>query len=92
MELIANKYPKMTKTVTTPYHVAEYLRPEESAAYLEACLEEADGNAAFIAKVLGDIARARRISQIRKKRELARIIFKLNNHPLKDGWVRESWS
>lgn len=28
------------------------------AAYLEACIEEADGNAAFIAKALGDIARA----------------------------------
>jgi DNA-binding phage protein len=28
------------------------------AAYLDACLEEADGDAAFIAKALGDIARA----------------------------------
>jgi len=59
------KYPKMKKTVTTPYHVAEHLRtPEESAAYLEACLEEADGDAAFIAKALGDIARARGMSQV----------------------------
>ena len=49
----------MTKTVTTPYDVAEHLRtPEEVAAYLYACLEEADGDAAFIAKALGDIARA----------------------------------
>ena len=41
----------MTKTVTTRYDVAEHLRtPEEMAAYLEACLEEADGDAAFIAK------------------------------------------
>jgi probable addiction module antidote protein len=50
----------MTKTVTTRYDVAEHLRtPEEMAAYLEACLEEADGDAAFIAKALGDIARAK---------------------------------
>jgi DNA-binding phage protein len=32
------------KTTTTPYDVAEHLRtPEEMAAYLEACIEEADG-------------------------------------------------
>ena len=34
------------------------------AAYLEACLEEADGDAAFIAKALGDIARAKGMSQV----------------------------
>ena len=34
----------MSKTKTTRYDVAEHLRiPEEMAAYLEACLEEADG-------------------------------------------------
>ncbi len=50
----------MSKTVTTRYDVAEHLRtPEEMAAYFQACLEEADGDAAFIAKALGDIARAR---------------------------------
>ena len=47
----------MRKTLTTRYDVAEHLRtPEDMAAYLEACLEEADGDAAFIAKALGDIA------------------------------------
>jgi probable addiction module antidote protein len=50
----------MSKTTTTRYDVAEHLRnPEEMAAYLEACLEEADGDAAFIAKALGDIACAK---------------------------------
>ena len=50
----------MTKITTTLYDVAEHLRtPEEMAAYLEACLEEADGDAAFIAKALGGIARAK---------------------------------
>jgi hypothetical protein len=48
----------MTKIVTTRYDVTEHLRsPEEMVACLEACLEEADGDAAFIAKALGDITR-----------------------------------
>ena len=50
----------MPKTTTSRYDVAEHLRtPEEMAAYLEATLEEANGDAAFIAKALGDIARAK---------------------------------
>lgn len=44
----------------TRYDVAEHLRaPDEMAAYLEACKEEAGGDAAFIAKALGDIACAK---------------------------------
>ncbi len=44
----------MTKTVTSSYDVAEHLRtPEEMAAYLEACMEEADGDAEFIARAPG---------------------------------------
>ena len=55
----------MTKTVTSTYDVAEHLRtPEEMAAYLEACMDEAGDDAAFIAKALGDIARARGMSQV----------------------------
>ncbi len=51
------------KTTTSPYDVAEHLRThEEMAAYLEACIEEADGDAAFIAKALGDIARAQEMT------------------------------
>lgn len=54
----------MSKTATTRYDVAEHLRtPEEMAAYLEACLEEADGDAAFIAKALSDIVRAKKNSR-----------------------------
>ena len=50
------------RTPTSRYDVAEHLRtPEEIAAYLEASLEEADGDAAFVAKALGDIAQARGI-------------------------------
>ena len=63
----------MAKTKTTRYDVAEHLRtPEEMAAYLEACLEEANGNAAFIAKSLGDIARARGMSQVARDAGLSR--------------------
>ena len=55
----------MAKTKTSKYDVAEHLRtPEEMAAYLEACLEEANGDAAFIAKALGDIARAKGMTQV----------------------------
>jgi probable addiction module antidote protein len=53
----------MSKISIRRYDVAEHLRtPEEMAAYLEACLEEADGDAAFVAKALGDIARAQGIA------------------------------
>ena len=61
------------KTTTTLYDVAEYLRtPEEMAAYLEACIEEADGDAAFIAKALGDIARAQGMTQVARDSGLSR--------------------
>ena len=63
----------MRKTKTTRYDVAEHLRtPEEMAAYLEACLDEAEGDDAFIAKALGDIARARGMSQVARDTGLSR--------------------
>ena len=63
----------MAKTKTSRYDVAEHLRtPEEMAAYLEACFEEANGDAAFIAKALGDIARARGMSQVARDAGLSR--------------------
>lgn len=63
----------MTQTKTTPYDVAEHLRTaEEMAAYLEASIEEADGDAAFIAKALGDIARAKGMSQVARDTGLSR--------------------
>lgn len=49
----------MKKAKTTRYDIADHLRTrEEMAAYLEACLDEAGVDAAFIAKGLDDIARA----------------------------------
>jgi probable addiction module antidote protein len=61
------------KTTTSPYDVAEQLRtPEEMAAYLEACIGEADGDAALIAKALRDIARAPGMSQVARDSGLSR--------------------
>jgi probable addiction module antidote protein len=46
--------------------------PEEMAAYLQACLEEADGDAASVAKALGDIARAKGMAQVARDAGLSR--------------------
>lgn len=63
----------MAKTVTTPYDVAEHLHTaEDMAAYLEARMEEAPSDAAFIAKALGDIARARGMSEVAGNSGLSR--------------------
>jgi probable addiction module antidote protein len=63
----------MAKTTTTKYDVAEHLRtPEDMAAYFEACLEEANGDAAFIAKALGNIARAKGMTQVARDAGLSR--------------------
>jgi probable addiction module antidote protein len=63
----------MAKTKTSKYDVAEHLRtPEEMAAYLSVCLEETNGDAAFIAKALGDIARAKGMTQVARDAGLSR--------------------
>src|SRR5574337_497241 len=61
------------KTKTVPYDVAEQLRtPEEMAAYLDAWLAEAPDDAAGIARALGDIARAKGMSQVARDAGLSR--------------------
>jgi probable addiction module antidote protein len=63
----------MTKSKTSRYDVAEHLRtPKEMAAYFEACLEEANGDATFIAKALGDIARAKGMAHVARDAGLSR--------------------
>ena len=63
----------MAKTVTTKYDVSEHLRtPEEMAAYLEVCIEEANGDTAFITKALGDIASAKGMTQVARDAGLSR--------------------
>ena len=63
----------MSKTKTTTYDAADRLRtPEEMALYLDACIEESDGDAAFIAKALGDIARAQGMTRVAADAGLSR--------------------
>jgi probable addiction module antidote protein len=64
---------KSTKVKTSNYDVAEHLRtPEEMAAYLDAWLEEAPEDVSGIARALGDIARAKGMSQVAKDAGLSR--------------------
>lgn len=52
---------------------AEHLKTEEDMAlYLEACFEEAGDDAAFIAKALGTIARAKGMAQLARDTGLGR--------------------
>lgn len=46
--------------------------PEDAVMYFEACLEEAGDDAAFIAKALGNIARARGMTQLASDTGLGR--------------------
>jgi probable addiction module antidote protein len=71
MPKVAEK--KSAKTKTTAYDVSEHLRtPEEMVAYLDAWLAEAPEDAAGIARALGDIARAKGMSQVAKDAGLSR--------------------
>jgi len=61
----------MEKEITSTWDVTEHLETEEDmAAYLEAALEE--NNPSLIAATLGDIARAKGMSQIAKQTGLGR--------------------
>lgn len=61
----------MPKTVTTPWDPADHLKTDEDmAAYLEAALEEADP--AVVAAALGDIARAKGMTQVAREAGLGR--------------------
>lgn len=61
----------MARTPTRPWDPAEHLDTEEDAvAYLNAALE--DGDQALILAVLGDIARARRMTSVAQEAGVAR--------------------
>jgi probable addiction module antidote protein len=63
----------MTTLKLRKWESAEHLKTDEDmAAYLEACLEEAGDDAAFIAKALGNIARAKGMTQLSKDTGLGR--------------------
>jgi probable addiction module antidote protein len=63
----------MTTLKLRKWDSVEHLKTDEDmAAYLEACLEEAGDDAAFIAKALGNIARAKGMTQLSKDTGLGR--------------------
>jgi probable addiction module antidote protein len=62
---------KKTKLKTTKWDVVDYLKTDEDMAnYLEAAIE--DGDSAVISAALGDIARAKGMSQVARKAGLGR--------------------
>ncbi len=64
---------KGVKIKTTRYDVADHLRsPAEMAAYLDAWLTDAPDDAAGIARAMGDIARAKGMTQVAKDAGLSR--------------------
>lgn len=64
---------KKTKIKTTLWDSAEYLKnSEDIALYLEAMIEESDGDSATIAVALGNIARAKGMAEISRKTGLGR--------------------
>lgn len=61
----------MARTTTLPWDPAEHLETEEDrAAYLEAALEE--GDPSLVAAALGDIARAKGMTQLARETGLGR--------------------
>ena len=63
----------MTQLTLRQWNSAEHLNTEEDRAlYLEACLQEAGDDAAFIVKALGNIARAKGMSQLSRDTGLGR--------------------
>ncbi|WP_271410734.1 addiction module antidote protein [Pseudomonas sp. Q1-7] len=63
----------MTTVKLRKWDSAEYLKTDEDMAlYLEACIEEAGDDAAFIVRALGTIARARGMTQLARDTGLGR--------------------
>jgi len=63
----------MTTLKLRKWDSAEHLKTDEDmAAYLEACFQEAGDDAAFIAKALGHIAKAKGMTQLSKDTGLGR--------------------
>ena len=63
----------MGKVKLRKWDSSEHLKTDEDMVlYLETCLEEAGDDAAFIAKALGTIARAKGMTQLAKETGLGR--------------------
>lgn len=71
--VVKSKAAAAARTKTVTYDVAEQLRTsEEIAAYLDAWLDEASEDVAGITRALGDIARAKGMSQVARDAGLSR--------------------
>jgi probable addiction module antidote protein len=58
---------------TAPWNIQDHLNsPEECALYLQAVLAEAGDDPSFVAKALGDVARARGMTQIAREAGVTR--------------------
>jgi len=63
----------MSKVNLTPWDSAEYLSSNEDIAlYLDACMEDDPGDGSLIRTALGNIARAKGMSQLARDTGLAR--------------------
>lgn len=63
----------MSKSKTRVWDSVEHLRDETDIRhYIEAALEEAPDDAAFLAIVLGDVARARNLAELARTTGIAR--------------------
>ena len=63
----------MNKVNLTPWDSAEYLNSDEDIAlYLDACMEDDPGDGSLIRTALGNIARAKGMSQLARDTGLAR--------------------
>lgn len=59
---------------TTRFDAASYLKTGADAArYLNACMEESDGDAKLVAAALGDIARAYGLSKLAREVGMSRV-------------------
>jgi probable addiction module antidote protein len=64
---------RKTAIKLTKFDPVEYLKTEEDMAlYLDACLKEGGDDPAFIAAALGNVARARGISELAEKTGMTR--------------------
>jgi len=70
----------MARTTTLPWDPAEHVEKEEDmAAYLEAALEE--GDPSLVAAALGDLARAKGMTQLARETGLGReSLYKALSH------------
>lgn len=82
--MTASKKTEPPQLRTSPYDVAEHLRtPEEMAAYLDAWLEDAADDVSGITRALGDLARAKGMSQVARHTDLS--LESLCRGPSEDG-------